>query len=416
MSYLIQDQDSEIFELIEKELQRQNDHLEMIASENFTFPSVMEAMGSILTNKYAEGYPSKRYYGGCEFVDKIEEIAIERAKKLFGAAFANVQPHSGSQANTAVYAALLKPYDKILGMDLSHGGHLTHGAKVSTSGQLYQSFFYGVELNGYIDYDKLALQAQVVKPNILVCGFSAYTRELDFKRLREIADSVGAYLMGDIAHVAGLVVAGEYPNPFPHCHIVTTTTHKTLRGPRGGMILTNDEELIAKINKAVFPGIQGGPLMHVIAGKAVGFKENLKPEWKVYAKQVKANIQALAKILIKRKYSLVSGGSDNHLVLMSFLNNDFSGKDADLALGNAGITINKNTVPGETRSPFVTSGIRIGSPALTARGMKEKEFEWIAERIADILDDIHNTNLQTTIKSQVKDFAKDFRIYERPIF
>ena len=416
MSYLIQDQDSEIFELIEKELQRQNDHLEMIASENFTFPSVMEAMGSILTNKYAEGYPSKRYYGGCEFVDKIEEIAIERAKKLFGAAFANVQPHSGSQANAAVYAALLKPYDKIIGMDLSHGGHLTHGAKVSTSGQLYQSFFYGVELNGYIDYDKLALQAQVVKPNILVCGFSAYTRELDFKRLREIADSVGAYLMGDIAHVAGLVVAGEYPNPFPHCHIVTTTTHKTLRGPRGGMILTNDEELIAKINKAVFPGIQGGPLMHVIAGKAVGFKENLKPEWKVYAKQVKANIQALAKILIKRKYNLVSGGSDNHLVLMSFLNNDFSGKDADLALGNAGITINKNTVPGETRSPFVTSGIRIGSPALTARGMKEKEFEWIAERIADILDDIHNTNLQTTIKSQVKDFAKDFRIYERPIF
>ncbi|WP_300446787.1 serine hydroxymethyltransferase [Helicobacter mastomyrinus] len=416
MSYLIQNQDSEIFELIEKELQRQNDHLEMIASENFTFPSVMEAMGSILTNKYAEGYPSKRYYGGCEFVDKIEEIAIERAKKLFGAAFANVQPHSGSQANAAVYAALLKPYDKILGMDLSHGGHLTHGAKVSTSGQLYQSFFYGVELNGYIDYDKLALQAQVVKPNILVCGFSAYTRELDFKRLREIADSVGAYLMGDIAHVAGLVVAGEYPNPFPHCHIVTTTTHKTLRGPRGGMILTNDEELIAKINKAVFPGIQGGPLMHVIAGKAVGFKENLKPEWKVYAKQVKANIQALAKILIKRKYNLVSGGSDNHLVLMSFLNNDFSGKDADLALGNAGITINKNTVPGETRSPFVTSGIRIGSPALTARGMKEKEFEWIAERIADILDDIHNTNLQTTIKSQVKDFAKDFRIYERPIF
>ncbi|WP_300742455.1 serine hydroxymethyltransferase [uncultured Helicobacter sp.] len=416
MSYLIQNQDSEIFELIEKELQRQNDHLEMIASENFTFPSVMEAIGSILTNKYAEGYPSKRYYGGCEFVDKIEEIAIERAKKLFGAAFANVQPHSGSQANAAVYAALLKPYDKILGMDLSHGGHLTHGAKVSTSGQLYQSFFYGVELNGYIDYDKLALQAQVVKPNILVCGFSAYTRELDFKRLREIADSVGAYLMGDIAHVAGLVVAGEYPNPFPHCHIVTTTTHKTLRGPRGGMILTNDEELIAKINKAVFPGIQGGPLMHVIAGKAVGFKENLKPEWKVYAKQVKANIQALAKILIKRKYNLVSGGSDNHLVLMSFLNNDFSGKDADLALGNAGITINKNTVPGETRSPFVTSGIRIGSPALTARGMKEKEFEWIAERIADILDDIHNTNLQTTIKSQVKDFAKDFRIYERPIF
>ncbi len=388
----------------------------MIASENFTFPSVMEAMGSILTNKYAEGYPYKRYYGGCEFVDQIEEIAIERAKKLFGASFANVQPHSGSQANAAVYAALLKPYDKILGMDLSHGGHLTHGAKVSTSGQLYQSFFYGVELNGYIDYDKLALQAQVVKPNILVCGFSAYTRELDFKRLREIADSVGAYLMGDIAHVAGLVVAEEYPNPFPHCHIVTTTTHKTLRGPRGGIILTNDEELYTKINKAVFPGIQGGPLMHVIAGKAIGFKENLKPEWKLYAKQIKANIQALAKVLTKRNYDLVSGGSDNHLVLMSFLNNNFSGKDADLALGNAGITVNKNTVPGETRSPFVTSGIRIGSPALTARGMKEKEFEWIAERIADILDDIQNIDLQAKIKAQIKNFSQDFKIYDRAIF
>lgn len=416
MNYAIKEQDPEIYELIEKEFERQNDHLEMIASENFTFPSVMEAMGSVLTNKYAEGYPFKRYYGGCEFVDKIEEIAINRAKQLFGASFANVQPHSGSQANAAVYAALLKPYDKILGMDLSHGGHLTHGAKVSSSGQLYQSFFYGVELNGYIDYDKLALQAQVVKPNILVCGFSAYTRELDFKRLREIADSVGALLMGDVAHTAGLVVAGEYPNPFPHCHIVTTTTHKTLRGPRGGAILTNDEELMAKINKAVFPGIQGGPLMHVIAGKAVGFKENLKPEWKVYAKQVKVNIQALAKVLLQRNYNLVSGGSENHLVLMSFLNNDFSGKDADLALGNAGITVNKNTVPGETRSPFVTSGIRIGSPALTARGMKEKEFEQIAKWIADILDDISNVDLQQKIKKEIKDFSKDFRIYERPIF
>lgn len=416
MNYSIKEQDFEVFELIEKELERQNEHLEMIASENFTFPSVMEAMGSILTNKYAEGYPFKRYYGGCEFVDKIEEIAIERAKKLFGANFVNVQPHSGSQANAAVYAAILKPYDKILGMDLSHGGHLTHGAKVSTSGQLYQSFFYGVELNGRIDYDKLALQAQVVKPNVLVCGFSAYTRELDFKRLREIADSVGAYLMGDIAHIAGLVVAGEYPNPFPHCHIVTTTTHKTLRGPRGGAILTNDEELYTKINKAVFPGIQGGPLMHVIAGKAVGFKENLKPEWKTYAKQVKANIQSLAKVLIKRNYELVSGGSDNHLILMSFLNKEFSGKDADLALGNAGITVNKNTIPGEIRSPFVTSGIRIGSPALTARGMKEKEFEWIGEKIADVLDDISNTNLQAQIKAQIKDFSQDFRIYDRPIF
>lgn len=414
--YAMQECDNEIFTLIQKELERQNDHLEMIASENFTFPSVMEAMGSILTNKYAEGYPHKRYYGGCEFVDQIEEIAIERAKTLFGASYANVQPHSGSQANASVYAALLKPGERILGMDLSHGGHLTHGAKVSTSGQLYESFFYGVELDGRIDYDKLAAQAQEVKPKILVCGFSAYTRELDFKRLREIADSVGAYLMGDVAHVAGLVVAGEYPNPFPHCHIVTTTTHKTLRGPRGGAILTNDEELATKINKAVFPGVQGGPLLHVIAGKAVGFKENLKPEWKLYAKQVKANIKALAQVLLERGYTLVSGGSDNHLILMSFLDCSFSGKDADLALGNAGITVNKNTVPGETRSPFVTSGIRIGSPALTARGMKEQEFTWIGGKIADVLDDISNTSLQASIKAQIKDFTKDFRIYDRAIY
>lgn len=415
MAYFLE-QDSELFSLINKELERQNTHLEMIASENFTFPSVMEAMGSVLTNKYAEGYPGKRYYGGCEFVDEIENLAIERAKKLFGCEFVNVQPHSGSQANGAVYAALLKPYDKILGMDLSHGGHLTHGAKVSTSGQLYQSFFYGVELDGYINYDKVMEYAQVVKPKILVCGFSAYTRALDFKRLREIADSVGALLMGDIAHVAGLVVAGEYPNPFPHCHIVTTTTHKTLRGPRGGMIMTNDEELSTKINKAVFPGVQGGPLMHVIAGKAAGFLENLKPEWKTYAKQVKLNISELAKVLVSRGYKLVSGGSDNHLILMSFLDKDFSGKDADLALGNAGITVNKNTVPGETRSPFVTSGVRIGSPALTARGMKEKEFQWIGGKIADILDDITNTSLQERIAQEVKEMGKDFIIYDRAIY
>ena len=415
MGYLEQS-DSEIFNLINKELVRQNTHLEMIASENFTFPSVMEAMGSILTNKYAEGYPGKRYYGGCEFVDEIENIAIERAKKLFGCEFANVQPHSGSQANGAVYAALLKPYDKILGMDLSHGGHLTHGAKVSVSGQLYQSFFYGVELNGYIDYDKVAQYAQVVKPNIIVCGFSAYTRELDFKRFREIADSVGALLMGDIAHIAGLVVAGEYPNPFPHCHIVTTTTHKTLRGPRGGIIMTNDEELAKKINKAVFPALQGGPLMHIIAGKATGFLENLKPEWKTYAKQVKLNIKELAKVLTNRGYKLVSGGTDNHLVLMSFLDKDFSGKDADLALGNANITVNKNTVPGEIRSPFITSGIRIGSPALTARGMKEGEFSFIGTKIADILDDITNTALQEKIAKEIAEFSKDFIIYDKAIY
>lgn len=416
MSYTMQTTDSEIFSLIQKELQRQNEHLEMIASENYTFPSVMEAMGSILTNKYAEGYPGKRYYGGCEFVDSIESLAIERAKKLFGCKYANVQPHSGSQANAAIYGALLKPYDKILGMDLSHGGHLTHGAKVSMSGKMYQSFFYGVELDGYINYDKVMEYAKVVKPNIIVCGFSAYTRTLDFAKFREIADSVGAILMADIAHVAGLVVAGEYPNPFPYCDVVSTTTHKTLRGPRGGVILTNNEEIAQKIDKMVFPGMQGGPLMHVIAGKAIGFGENLKPEWKTYAKQVKANIKVLAEVLVKSGFDLVSGGTDNHLVLMSFLKKDFSGKDADIALGNAGITINKNTVPGETRSPFVTSGIRIGSPALTARGMKEKEFTWIAEKIAEILNDINNTALQQKIKAEVAELGKEFLVYDKAIF
>lgn len=416
MSYEIERVDAEIYNLINAELTRQNEHLEMIASENYTFPAVMEAMGSVLTNKYAEGYPNKRYYGGCEFVDAVESIAIERAKKLFGAKFANVQPHSGSQANGAVYNALLKPYDKILGMDLSHGGHLTHGAKVSITGQIYQSFFYGVELDGRIDYNKLRQSALLVKPKILVCGFSAYTRELDFAKFREIADEVGAILMADIAHIAGLVCADEYPNPFPHCDVVTSTTHKTLRGPRGGLILTNDEDIANKINKSVFPGLQGGPLMHIIAGKAVGFKENLKPEWKTYAKQVKANISKMAEVLVNRGYDLVSGGSDNHLILLSFLSKDFSGKDADIALGNAGITVNKNTVPGEKRSPFVTSGIRIGSPALTARGMKEAEFEWIAHKIADILDNIIDTKLQESIKAEIKELNRGFVVYQKPIF
>ncbi|CBG40375.1 serine hydroxymethyltransferase [Helicobacter mustelae] len=414
--YHLEQSDKEVFASIQREFERQTHHLEMIASENYTFPSVMEATGSILTNKYAEGYPGKRYYSGCDFVDEIETLAIERAKKLFGCNFANVQPHAGSQANAAVYAALLKPYDKILGMDLSHGGHLTHGAKVSTSGQNYQSFFYGVELDGRIDYDKVAESAKLIKPQLIICGFSAYTRELDFKKFREIADSVGAILMGDIAHVAGLVVADEYPNPFPHCHVVTTTTHKTLRGPRGGMILCNDEEIAQKINKAVFPGTQGGPLLHIIAGKAVGFGENLKPEWKLYAKQVKSNIKAMAKVLIERGYELVSGGTDNHLILMSFLNREFSGKDADAALANAGITVNKNTVPGETRSPFVTSGIRLGSPALTARGMKEGEFIWIANKIADILEHIKDTELQKKIQKEIYELNAKFPLYDQPIF
>ena len=408
--------DNEIFSLTNKELARQCDYLEMIASENFTYPEVMEAMGSVLTNKYAEGYPGKRYYGGCEFVDEIEQIAIDRCKKLFGCEFANVQPNSGSQANQGVYAAFLKPGDKILGMALSHGGHLTHGAKVSSSGKMYESFEYGVELDGRINYDKVLEIAQIVKPKMIVCGASAYTREIDFAKFRQIADSVGAFLFADVAHVAGLVVAGEHTNPFPHCHVVSSTTHKTLRGPRGGIIMTNDEEFAKKINSAIFPGIQGGPLMHVIAAKAVGFKHNLSPEWKVYAKQVKANARVLGETLVERGFDLVSGGTDNHLILMSFLNRDFSGKDASAALENAGITTNKNTVPGETRSPFVTSGIRVGSPALTARGMKEKEFEFIGNKIADVLSDISNSKLQAQVKEEVRDLAHRFIIYDRAMY
>ncbi|UOR77489.1 serine hydroxymethyltransferase [Helicobacter pylori] len=416
MAYFLEQTDNEIFELIFEEYKRQNEHLEMIASENYTFASVMEAMGSVLTNKYAEGYPNKRYYGGCEVVDKIESLAIERAKKLFNCRFANVQAHSGSQANNAVYHALLKPYDKILGMDLSCGGHLTHGAKVSLTGKHYQSFSYGVNLDGYIDYEEALKIAQSVKPEIIVCGFSAYPREIDFKKFREIADEVGALLLGDIAHVAGLVVTGEHANPFPHCHVVSSTTHKTLRGPRGGLILTNDEEMAAKIDKAIFPGTQGGPLMHVIAAKAVGFKENLKPEFKAYAQLVKSNMQVLAKALQEKNHKLVSGGTSNHLLLMDFLDKPYSGKDADIALGNAGITVNKNTIPGETRSPFVTSGIRIGSAALSARGMGAKEFEIIGNKISDILNDINNVSLQLHVKEELKAMASQFPVYQQPIF
>ncbi|MDA3062813.1 MULTISPECIES: serine hydroxymethyltransferase [unclassified Campylobacter] len=413
---MLADFDKEIFDLMSKELARQCDHLEMIASENFTYPEVMQVMGSVLSNKYAEGYPGKRYYGGCEFVDEIETIAIERCKKLFGCEFANVQPNSGSQANQGVYGAFLKPGDKILGMSLSHGGHLTHGAKVSSSGKYYESFEYGVELDGRINYDRVADIAGIVKPKMIVCGASAYTREIDFAKFREIADSVGAYLFADVAHIAGLVVAGEHAHPFPHCHVVSSTTHKTLRGPRGGIIMTNDEEFAKKINSSIFPGIQGGPLMHVIAGKAVGFKHNLSPEWKVYAKQVKANAKILGETLVKRGFDLVSGGTDNHLILVSFLNREFSGKDADIALGNAGITVNKNTVPGEIRSPFITSGIRVGSPALTSRGMKEAEFEFIANKIADVLSDITNTELQAKVKKEIVDLAHKFIIYDKAMY
>ncbi len=408
--------DKEIFDLTNKELERQCEGLEMIASENFTLPEVMEVMGSILTNKYAEGYPGKRYYGGCEFVDEIETLAIERCKKLFNCKFANVQPNSGSQANQGVYAALINPGDKILGMDLSHGGHLTHGAKVSSSGKMYESCFYGVELDGRIDYEKVREIAKKEKPKLIVCGASAYARVIDFVKFREIADEIGAYLFADIAHIAGLVVAGEHPSPFPYAHVVSSTTHKTLRGPRGGIIMTNDEELAKKINSAIFPGIQGGPLMHVIAAKAVGFKFNLSDEWKVYAKQVRTNAQVLANVLMDRKFKLVSDGTDNHLVLMSFLDREFSGKDADLALGNAGITANKNTVPGEIRSPFITSGLRLGTPALTARGFKEKEMEIVSNYIADILDDVNNEKLQENIKQELKKLASNFIIYERAMF
>ena len=420
MSYItnanLEQADNEVFSIIENELKRQTNHLEMIASENFTSPAVMQAMGSVFTNKYAEGYPYKRYYGGCEFADAVEQLAIDRACKIFGCSYANVQPHSGSQANGAVYAALLSAGDKILGMDLSHGGHLTHGSKPSFSGKNYSAFYYGVELDGRINYDKVMEIAKFCQPKIIVCGASAYAREIDFKKFREIADAVGAILFADIAHIAGLVAAGEHMSPFPYADVVTTTTHKTLRGPRGGMIMTNDEEIAKKINSAIFPGLQGGPLVHVIAAKAVAFKEILDPSWKDYAKQVKANAKVLAQVLTKRGYDIVSGGTDNHLVLVSFLNKPFSGKDADAALGNAGITVNKNTVPGETRSPFITSGIRIGSPALTARGMKEKEFEIIANKIGDVLDNIEDTDLHAKINKELEELASNFVIYNQSTF
>lgn len=416
MSYAIEAFDPEIFQAIENERKRQTEHLEMIASENFTIPAVMEAMGSVFTNKYAEGYPYKRYYGGCEYADTVEQLAIDRACELFDCKYANVQPHSGSQANAAVYAALLKAGEKLLGMDLSHGGHLTHGSKPSFSGKNYSSFTYGVELDGRINYDEVMRIAKAVQPKIIVCGASAYARVIDFKKFKAIADEVGAILFADIAHIAGLVCAGEHPDPFPYADVVTTTTHKTLAGPRGGMIMTNDEDIAKKINSAIFPGLQGGPLVHVIAAKAVGFKYNLSSEWREYAKQVKANAKKIAEVLMMRGYDVISGGTDNHLVLVSFLDKEFSGKDADAALGNAGITVNKNTVPGETRSPFVTSGVRIGSAALTSRGMKEVEFDIIANKIADVLDDINNTELHAKIKEEMKDLASAFIVYKKSIY
>lgn len=387
----IKAQDIEVYSAIQQELGRQRDKIELIASENIVSEAVLEAAGSVLTNKYAEGYPGKRYYGGCEYVDIVEQLAIDRLCQLFGAKYANVQPHSGAQANTAVYFAILKPGDKILGMDLSHGGHLTHGMKLNVSGKNYESDFYQVdETTGRIDYEAVRAKALEFKPNVIVAGASAYPREIDFKKFREIADEVGAYLFVDMAHIAGLVAAGLHQNPVPYAHIVTTTTHKTLRGPRGGVIMTNDEDLAKKINSAVFPGQQGGPLMHIIAAKAVAFKEALSPEFRDYAAQIKANAKVLSEELMKRNVNLVSGGTDNHLMLIDLRGTGITGKELQLRLDDVNITANKNTIPGDPEKPFITSGVRIGTPAVTARGMKEEDMVELADLISLTIFDFEN--------------------------
>jgi glycine hydroxymethyltransferase len=398
---------------LDAERRRQEEHIELIASENYASPRVLEAQGSVLTNKYAEGYPGKRYYGGCEHVDVAEELAIERAKKLFGAAYANVQPHSGSQANAAVYLALLNAGDPILGMSLDHGGHLTHGAKVNFSGKIFNAVQYGLDTaTGLIDYDQVQRLANEHKPRMIIAGFSAYSRVLDFARFRAIADSVGAYLVVDMAHVAGLVAAGLYPNPVPFADVTTTTTHKTLRGPRGGLILArSNDEIAKKLNSMVFPGTQGGPLMHVIAAKAVAFLEALQPEFTVYQKQVLANSRAMAKALMQRGYKIVSGGTDNHLFLLDLIDKNITGKDADAALGRANITVNKNAVPNDPRSPFVTSGLRIGSPAVTTRGFGEAEVTQLASWIADVLGDLSNEATITRVRGQVLEICKRYPVY-----
>ena len=380
--------DAELFAAMEQEAQRQEHHIELIASENYTSPAVMEAQGSVLTNKYAEGYPSKRYYGGCEYVDIVEQLAIDRAKQLFGADYANVQPHSGSQANSAVYMALLNTGDTVLGMSLAHGGHLTHGASVSFSGKMYNAVQYGITDAGLIDYDEVERLAVEHKPKMIIAGFSAYSQVLDFPRFRAIADKVDALLFVDMAHVAGLVAAGVYPNPLPHAHVVTSTTHKTLRGPRGGIIVAKDpsEDLVKKLQSIVFPGIQGGPLMHVIAGKAVAFKEALEPEFKAYQQQVVKNAQAMANTIIDRGYKIVSGGTENHLMLVDMIGKGITGKAAEAALGRAHITVNKNAVPNDPQKPFVTSGLRLGTPAVTTRGYVESDCVDLANWLCDVLD------------------------------
>ncbi|MBJ2345248.1 MULTISPECIES: serine hydroxymethyltransferase [Pseudomonas] len=410
----IQGYDDELLSAIDAEERRQEQHIELIASENYTSQRVMEAQGSGLTNKYAEGYPGKRYYGGCEHVDKVEQLAINRAKELFGADYANVQPHSGSQANAAVYLALLQPGDTVLGMSLAHGGHLTHGAKVSFSGKLYNSVQYGIDtVTGLIDYDEVERLAVEHQPEMIIAGFSAYSKTLDFPRFRAIADKVGAYLFVDMAHVAGLVAAGLYPNPLPYAHVVTTTTHKTLRGPRGGLILAKgNEDLERKLNAAVFPGGQGGPLMHVIAAKAVCFKEALEPGFKTYQQQVIKNAKAMASVFIQRGYDVVSGGTDNHLFLVSLIRQRLTGKDADAALGRARITVNKNAVPNDPQSPFVTSGLRIGTPAVTTRGFQEPECSVLASWICDILDKLGDAEVEARIARRVSELCERFPVYK----
>ncbi|KMT65189.1 serine hydroxymethyltransferase [Catenovulum maritimum] len=412
----IADFDPDLFDAIQKETVRQEEHIELIASENYTSPRVMEAQGSQLTNKYAEGYPGKRYYGGCEHVDVIEQLAIDRAKELFGAKYANVQPHSGSQANAAVYMALVKPGDTILGMSLAHGGHLTHGASVSFSGRIYNAIQYGLNPEtGEIDYAEVERLAQEHKPKMIVAGFSAYSRVVDWNKFREIADSIGAYLFVDMAHIAGLVAAGVYPSPVGIADVVTSTTHKTLGGPRGGIILANDnEELNKKLNFAVFPESQGGPLMHVIAAKAVCFKEALSDEYKAYQTQVVKNAQAMAKVFIERGINIVSGGTDDHLFLVDLIGKEYSGKDADAALGEANITVNKNSVPNDPRSPFVTSGLRIGSPSITRRGFKEAESAELAAWICDVLDGLEAGDATKAIaetKQKVLTICKSLPVY-----
>ncbi len=404
--------DPEIFETVIQEQNRQEFGLEMIASENVVSPAVLAAAGSVLTNKYAEGYPHKRYYGGCEFVDTAETIAIERAKKLFGAKFANVQAHSGSQANMAAYLAMINPGDRILGMDLSNGGHLTHGSKVNFSGQLFDAYSYKINLDsGVIDYDDVQKQADTVKPAVIVAGASAYPRELDFARFRTIADSVGALLFVDMAHIAGLVAAGLHPNPVGIADVVTSTTHKTLRGPRGGLILTNDEALAKKINSKIFPGSQGGPLMHIIAAKAVAFGEALQPEFKKYAQRVVDNAAVLADILMQRGFDLVTNGTDNHLILLNLGSDGLSGKEAEALLEDGGITVNKNTVPNETRSPFVTSGLRIGTPAISSRGIEGEAMKQIATWIADILSHPQDAELRARIRADIETMCRKYPLY-----